>query len=647
MRIYLSSIWQQVPWLVLVSGMLACVPAAADNANLLDGGLLDEEPVGAGSEGSVGDLLEPGDRLGSEPPDAPREPAGAGLARGRSAPPDAAGQAHLALFAERRYPSASTCQTCHPRQYAQWSVSQHAYAQLSPVYMAMQNKINAGTSSTNGDFCIRCHNQVGMNMGESPFMSNLDRHPTSREGISCVVCHRLDQEYGKVSGRVALNEGGLLTAVSGPTGNAELKRVLDNRHRYRVVTDPDASGRKIHAEVGHFPYLGESGFCGICHDVNLFDGFRLEEAFSDYKRSPAPDQKISCQDCHMGKTQGRADGYEYAAAAQVGRAETRPRRVTNHFFAGPDYSVLHPGIFPHNADAGQLATLAEWLQFDHAAGWGTDAFENQLPPGTDFPERWQSVDDRYDARKIIAVQLERLQWAAAQRLEVLRNAFALDPIRVTRSRESVLKFEIAVRNITDGHSAPTGFDAERLVWLDVRVTDAVGKRLFASGDLDPNGDLRDTHSLYVQAGELPLDRQLFSLQSRFLTRNLRGGEREQVLAVNYSLDPLPFIRPSTASTILTGQPASARKHRYVMPPGSTRLARYRLGREQLSGASPYRIHVQLKAGMVPVNLIHEIQDVGFDFNMSPRAVADAVVAGHQVLDQQVIVTGAVSAVVSP
>ena len=90
--------------------------------------------------------------------------------------PDDAGKAHIDLFAENRYPSANTCATCHPRQYEQWSVSQHAYAQLSPVYMAMQNTINAVTSSTNGDFCIRCHNQVGMNMGESPFISNLDRH---------------------------------------------------------------------------------------------------------------------------------------------------------------------------------------------------------------------------------------------------------------------------------------------------------------------------------------------------------------------------------------------------------------------------------------------------------------------------------------
>jgi hypothetical protein len=37
------------------------------------------------------------------------------------------------------------------------------------------------------------------------------------------------------------------------------------------------------------------------------------------------------------------------------------------------------------------------------------------------------------------------------------------------------------------------------------------------------------------------------------------------------------------------------------------------------------------AGMVPPNLIDEIKDVGFDYGMSPREVADAVVAGQIVV----------------
>ena len=35
--------------------------------------------------------------------------------------------------------------------------------------------------------------------------------------------------------------------------------------------------------------------------------------------------------------------------------------------------------------------------------------------------------------------------------------------------------------------------------------------------------------------------------------------------------------------------------------------------------------------MIPVNLIHEIQGVGFDYYMSPMEVARAVVTGAQIL----------------
>lgn len=596
----------------------------SDDGDLLsgDGDLLSDDSGGLlGAD--EGGLLD-GDLGDLEPAQQASAPAGEEA--------DAAGKAHLDLFAENRYPSSNTCATCHPKQYEQWSVSQHAYAQMSPVYMAMQITINAATSSTNGDFCIRCHTQVGMNIGESPFISNLDRHPTSREGITCVVCHRLDKEYGKVSGRVALVEGSLVEPVYGPKGNAELERVLNNTDKYRVVTDPDAPGRKIHNKVGHFPYIGTSGFCGVCHDVNLFNGFRLEEAFSDYKQSPAAREGISCQDCHMGKEQGVPSGYEMGPAAEVGGVPTADRKLTNHFFAGPDYSLLHPGIFPHNVEAAKMATLREWLKYDHEAGWGTDEFEEGAGEDAEFPDRWWSIDDRYDAREIIEYQKQRLAWAAEQRLTVLQNALALRNLQVEPG-DGDLRFSVDVHNITKGHSVPTGFDAERVIWLQVNVTNADGEIVFQSGDLDPNGDVRDAHSLYVHNGDLPLDDQLFSLQSKFITRNLRGAEREQVLAVNFSVDPLPFIRPSTSSTILTGQPGGARKHRYIIPPLAKRPANYRVKARDLKGPGPFKIDIALKAGMVPVNLIDAIKGVGFDYYMSPREIADAVVAGHQTIDQ--------------
>ena len=157
--------------------------------------------------------------------------------------------------------------------------------------------------------------------------------------------------------------------------------MLDNRDIYRVVTEPDEPGRKIHTEVKQFASISNPIFCAMCHDVTLFNGFRLEEAFSEYRMSPAAKNGVTCQDCHMGKVQGRflgEDNYEFGPAAVVGGEPTESRKLTSHSFAGPDYSIIHPGIFPHNAEAQQLASLEEWLQFDVEAGWGADEFEDTV-----------------------------------------------------------------------------------------------------------------------------------------------------------------------------------------------------------------------------------------------------------------------------
>ena len=562
-------------------------------------------------------------------------PAGGATEEAGSAPGAAA--EHERLFTENRFPAATTCATCHPKQYSEWSASQHAYAQLSPVFLTMQAAINAKTSGTNGDFCVRCHTPVGMNLEESVYVSNFDRHPTSREGVTCITCHRVNRNYGKISGRLAIVEGDLYEPVFGPKGGEELERVLAEPQTYRVSTDRDAPGRGIHTGVERFFPLVTPGFCSTCHDVTLVNGFRLEEAFAEYHQSPASEAGVTCQDCHMGKEQGVATGYEQGPAAIVGGQPTRPRKLASHFFAGPDHSILPPGLFPLNVKAQSFKTMREWMAFDDAAGWGTDAFEDAAPRDYAFPEAWRSIDDRYDGRKIIEEQKQRLVQADERRLEVLRNGLELGEIKVIAADMDDLAFSVAVRNITDGHAVPTGFDAERLMFLDVTVTNGDGAVIYRSGDRDPNGDLRDTHSAYVHAGELPLDEDLFNLQSKFLVRLLRGGEREQVLPINTSQGVLPFVRPEAFPTTIYGRPRGTRKHKQTIDPLGTRTAEYTVPSELLTGAGPYAIDVKLKAQMVPVNLILAIQDIGFDYGMSARQVADAVVGGTLTIAEQAAV----------
>ena len=540
---------------------------------------------------------------------------------------------HDLLYSEARFPSANTCRTCHPQHYEEWSVSSHAYAQLSPITIALQAAVTRLTNGTNGDFCIRCHNPTGMNLNESVFIANRDRHPISREGVTCVACHRRRNAYGKVSGRLALVKGDLFETIYGPNGNEELSRVIRSGD-YDVGTGPGKKGRAIHAKAQTLAQITTSAFCGSCHDVNHVNGFRLEEAFSEYKSSPAARKGISCQDCHMGKEPGVASsGYARGPVAIIGGKPTASRKRTDHMFVGPDSSIIHPGIFPHNPAAQELATFLEWLEFDHEAGWGTDDFEDNRPNGYLFPDRWLEIADRYEARAIINENFDLLEKTAAKRKKLLRAGYQLGEVVVGKADGKEISFRVEVRNGTNGHNVPTGFDAERIVFLQIAVRDRHGRVVFESGDLDPNGDLRDSYSIYVHNGELPLDKYLFNLQSKFLVRMIRGGEREQVLPINYSPDPLPFIRPSTQSTLLLGRPPGLRKHRQTIPPLRSVWATYKVKPTQLAGSEePYTAKIKLIAGMIPINLIRAIEDYGFDdYGMSARDVADGILKSHLIL----------------
>ena len=547
--------------------------------------------------------------------------------------------AHLELLRKVEFPSAQECAVCHVDHYREWSVSRHAYAQISPTFNAYQATLYLLTQGTLGDFCERCHTQTGMSMGEPVIANNGERAEVSREGITCVVCHRVADAYGKITGRFPLESGRLESAVFGPRPDDELRRVLSSPDEFPGFTkEPDGSGRRIHREARVLEQISQPGFCGRCHDVRLVDGFRLEDAFSEYKQTLAAERGETCQDCHMGPLPGVPSAYPPAPAAFVGGRPTRPARRTNHMFVGPDDPVEHPGIFPHNPEAMVLATPEEWSSFDYEAGWGTDEFEAAEPDESRFPEIWAFADDRYYAREILDRQLELRREAHERGTTLLRNGYGLGEIRVLRA-DGDLEFEVEVKNLTYGHSVPTGLIAERNVFLQVTVTDAGGRIVFRSGDLDPNGDVRDQHSLYVHAGKLPRDEQLFNLRSPFLVRNVMGGEREQVLPANYSIDPLIFVRPSPTPSLLLGGVRGVRLHKRNIEPQGHRWARYRVEARSLVGEGPYTANVKLVAGQLPPHLIHAIAGAGFPYGLSAREVAEAIVRGYRVLWERDVLLG--------
>lgn len=92
-----------------------------------------------------------------------------------------------------------------------------------------------------------------------------------------------------------------------------------------------------------------------------------------------------------------------------------------------------------------------------------------------------------------------------------------------------------------------------------------------------------------------------------------------------SLDRSQVERESI--TLLYGRTRGSRKHRSGIPAGQARTATYHVPADRLKPGEIHDIEAKLIFQPVPVNLIHATQSVGFDYGMSPREVADRIVAG--------------------
>ncbi len=438
---------------------------------------------------------------------------------------------------ELDFPSAKQCAVCHPRQYEQWARSMHAYAQHSPVMEAFTHALLERTSGTLGTFCTRCHTPLGTALGEPAAVANLYRSRLSMEGVTCVVCHRVRQRHYKSSGRLAIEPGQVVDGcVYGPFDDPVF---VSGAHRSQQQ-----------------PYLKTSQFCGTCHDVTSPQGVRLEEAFSEWRNSPAAAQGITCQSCHMGPVPGvpvPEDQRPLGRAAQVPGVppERLPlRRLSDHSFVGPDYSLLPDTEFPHKLD---------WM-------YETD-YRNpdQLTP--------------YQKKTLENLRLRNrkdLEIARRLRLQLLKNSAKLHLILPNQVQKGkTVKIRVRVQSLVAGHNLPTGFTAERQLWVQIRVWDDQGQVVFQSGDLDPNGDLRDEHSYFVQTGKLPYDRQLLNFQSKFIVLSVRGTERSVVLSVNRDLGPLNILRPAVGLSQAQGRPITFRVAKASLPPLGTREHTYR------------------------------------------------------------------------
>lgn len=505
-----------------------------------------------------------------------------------------------------QYPTAAQCGECHRQIYEEWASSNHAYASISPMFHKFEQKFQELTQGTVGTFCVRCHQQVGTQLGENREAPLWQLSQISREGVTCITCHRVKEQYGKVNGERRVEPGKIFEPVYGSGEKSVINDVLKKKETFSVATSEKERGNQIHKGMIPNDQITKSEFCVSCHQVAVNLGIKLEIVWDQYRDSPARKAGVTCQDCHMGKVPGKPKGYAKAPSAIVGGKEINPgRKHANHRFIGPSYSIAHPGIFPHNKKA-QSISIKDWLQFDWRTGWGKTAFEDKVTDGkikVKFPKRWADALDREEARKIIGENIVQLDKRDEIRRQVMENSSHVDGPRIQGAPTvgTDLVFAYTIKNTNTGHNLPSGsLGAQPQLWVNVALIDPDGRNIWESGHVDSNGDIADLHSLDVASGKMKADQQLVHFQTKFLTTNVKGTDREMYLPVNFDIDPLPHLRPPGVPTTVLNHPPLVRMENHSLPPLGEKVASYTVPGGLITKPGKYRLAFRMRSRAEPI-----------------------------------------------
>lgn len=178
----------------------------------------------------------------------------------------------------------ASCEGCHPDQHAEWAASVHANAADDPVFRALNTLGQRETAGALGDFCVRCHAPLAVELGETTDGLNLDTLPSHLRGVTCVFCHQVSAVEGLHNNPLVWTPDGVM--------RGGLKDPQENRahpSKYSPLLDGDSHE--------------SSDLCGSCHDIVTPTNIHLERTYWEWTQSIFGAQtqvnQTSCSACHM------------------------------------------------------------------------------------------------------------------------------------------------------------------------------------------------------------------------------------------------------------------------------------------------------------------------------------------------------------
>lgn len=217
-----------------------------------------------------------------------------------------------------------TCASCHPKHYAEWASSMHAYAADDPVFIAMNKRGQRETNSEMGEFCVQCHAPMAFREGLTKDGLNIEDLPFAAKGVTCYFCHN--------------------ATGAGPTEvNADVDLANDQIMRGNLANAVDPGVHGVLRSEAHSSISMKSALlCGSCHDVKNQKGAHIEQTLLEYRDSTSSLEKFglggggdSCQGCHM-----RVVETDYVAQLSPSQMPTLKKRDRHsHRFAAVDVAL--------------------------------------------------------------------------------------------------------------------------------------------------------------------------------------------------------------------------------------------------------------------------------------------------------------------
>lgn len=289
-------------------------------------------------------------------------------------------------------------------------------------------------------------------------------------------------------------------------------------HAYAVV-DPvfhsvNALGQQVtDGKLGQFCVNCHSPFATLLNEAP--DGIIKDQKLL----SPISRGGVTCDGCHKiesqvpghGVTKWRLDGVMYGTIKDPVSTPAHGSVYNKTFEEGEACSGCHDIINPRGVQV--EATFSEFkyssypqrgipCQVCHmktsdglaAVGGPTRRIHSHIMEGVDvplvdFPGRERMID-------LVRYQLEFSITATPENL----------PLSIRKG--ATLPVTFSLYNQHTGHNVPSGAIYERQMWVETVVINELGDTVFATGLLDPNKDLLNEKSEYVQKGLLAPDTSL-------------------------------------------------------------------------------------------------------------------------------------------